>query len=66
MKKTAAALMIALMALPACSYGAMSSHEGKLYVARNDGFLFGALRKIYECTTDGKGNMVCVAIADKP
>ena len=66
MKKTAAALMIALMALPACSYGAISSHEGKLYVARNDGFLFGALRKIYECTTDGKGNMVCVAIADKP
>ena len=66
MKKTAAALMIALMALPACSYGAMSSHEGKLYVARNDMFLFGALRKMYECTTDGKGNMVCVAITDKP
>lgn len=63
-------LLIALMALPVvgtgCSYGAMASHDGKLYVARNDGFLFGALRKMYECTTDGKGNIVCTAMPDKP
>ena len=58
--------MIALMALPACSYGSMASHNGKLYVARNDNFLFGALRKMYECSPDGKGNMVCVQVADKP
>lgn len=68
MRKTAA-LLCALMALPtiACSYGGMVAHpNGKIYVARNDGFLFGALRKIYECTPDGAGNMTCVSAAGKP
>lgn len=65
MKKAAAALMIALMTLPACSYAGMASHEGKLYVARN-GPLFGLLRTIYECTADGNGNMVCTAVEGKP
>lgn len=68
MRKTAALLCV-LVALPAvaCSYGGMVAHSnGKIYVARNDGLLFGALRKIYECTPDGAGNMTCVSAAGKP
>jgi hypothetical protein len=67
--RTKLALMCALMALPAlgCSYGGVAAHSnGKLYVARNDSFLFGALRKMYECSPDGSGNMTCVAVEGKP
>jgi len=63
------ALMCALVALPVigCSYGGVAAHSnGKLYVARNDGFLFGALRNFYECSPDGAGNMTCVAMEGKP
>ncbi len=63
------ALLSALVALPVigCSYGGMTAHSnGKVYVARNDGFLFGALRKMYECTPDGAGNMTCVAMEGRP
>ena len=65
-------LMCALMAAPVlgsvgCSYGGVAAHSnGKLYVARNDGFLFGALRKFYECSPDGNGNMTCVAVDGRP
>ncbi len=68
MRKTAA-LLIALVALPSvgCSYGHMVVHpNGKIYVQRNDNFLFGALRKLYECTPDGGGNVTCVDMAGKP
>ncbi len=67
MRKTAA-LLCALTALPVigCAYGDVTAHDnGKLYVVRQDGFLFGALRKIYECTPDA-GKLTCVAIEGKP
>ncbi|MEM7154759.1 MAG: hypothetical protein AAF799_18055 [Myxococcota bacterium] len=57
------------MALPAagCAYGEMVVHpNGKIYVQRQDAFLFGALRKMYECTPDGAGNVTCVDMAGKP
>jgi hypothetical protein len=57
------------MALPAvgCRYGDMVVHpNGKIYVQRHDNFLFGALRKMYECTPDGAGNVTCVDMAGKP
>ncbi len=68
MRRIFTASFIALMAVGSvgCSYGAIESHNGKLYVARNDGFLFGALRKMYECTPDGAGNMTCVSVEGKP
>lgn len=69
MRKTAAVLFCALMALPtvACSYGQMVVHpNGKIYVQRNDNFLFGALRSMYECTPDGAGNATCVKMAGRP
>lgn len=68
MRKTAA-FLCALVALPAvsCSYGQMVVHpNGKIYVQRQDNFLFGALRKLYECTPDGAGNVTCIDMAGKP
>jgi hypothetical protein len=62
-------LLGALMALPAgaCAYGGIAAHpNGKLYVARQDRFLFGALRKMYECTPDGAGNITCIAMEGRP
>ena len=61
-------LLVAAIALSSpvgCSYGAIEAHEGKLYIARNDHFLFGALRRIYECTPSD-GNMVCVQVRGRP
>jgi len=68
MRKIIITLSLGAMAATSvgCSYGAMASHNGKLYVAKNDGFLMGALRKMYECSPDGGGNMACVELADKP
>jgi hypothetical protein len=38
----------------ACSYGAVAAApDGTIYVARNDGFLYGALRGIYSCKLAG-------------
>jgi hypothetical protein len=38
----------------ACSYaGVAAAPDGTIYVARNDGFLFGALRGIYSCKLSG-------------
>ena len=60
-------LLCALTALPSCMYGDMVVHpNGKIYVQRQDRFLFGALRKMYECTPDGAGNVTCVDMAGKP
>jgi hypothetical protein len=60
-------LVAALMALPACSYGKMVVHpNGKIYVQRQDSFLFGALRKMYECTPDGAGNVTCIQMDGRP
>jgi len=49
---------VAMFAMTACSYAGMASHNGKLYVARNDAFLFGALRGVYACT-DAGGTLQC-------
>jgi hypothetical protein len=67
MRKTFA-LLCALTAFPtACAHGEMVVHpNGKIYVQRHDNFLFGALRKMYECTPDGAGNVTCVDMAGKP
>jgi hypothetical protein len=51
-----------------CSYGDMVVHpkNGKLYIQRNDLFLFGGLRRLYECTPDGKGKVACVRLDGRP
>ena len=68
MRRIATGLLLATMAVSSvvgCSYGAMVAHDGKIYIARNDGFLFGALRKLYECTPSA-GSMACVQVKGKP
>lgn len=63
------AFSVALGALASigCAHGEMVVHpNGKIYVQRHDKFLFGALRKMYECTPDGAGNVTCVDMAGKP
>jgi hypothetical protein len=51
-----------------CTYGDMVVHpkNGKLYIQRRDLFLFGALRKLYECTPDGAGHVACVQLDGRP
>ena len=67
MRKAALVAVFAFMPSMACSYGTMVVHpNGKIYVQRQDHFLFGALRKIYECTPDGGGNVTCISMSGKP
>ena len=67
MRRLFTGMFIAVVAVSSvgCSYGAIASHDGKLYIARNDSFLFGALRKIYECTP-ASGAVTCVEVKGKP
>ena len=61
MKKLFAVALLALSVGSAagCAYGGMAmGSDGTLYVARNDAFLFGALRKIYSCKASG-GTLTC-------
>jgi hypothetical protein len=64
MKKLLAGMLLALsIGSVGCAYGAVAvAQDGTVYVARNDGFLFGALRKIYACKPSGE-TLTCVAVA---
>jgi hypothetical protein len=42
-----------------CSYGGVSASGDKAVVARNDGFLFGILRKVYVCKITDAGVTSC-------
>lgn len=69
MKKITALAFVAMLGLSSvgCNYGGMAAHSnGRLYIARNDGFLFGLLRRIYECTPDGAGNLTCIQVEGRP
>jgi len=67
-------LIVALSALailgsiaPACNYGGMAvAADGRVLVARNDGFLFGMLRSIYICDVGESGLTNCVASSESP
>ena len=54
-----ALLAVLTVATSACMYSGIASHSGKLYVTRNDWFLFGALRQIYICSEALGGKRVC-------
>jgi hypothetical protein len=56
--KRALALVLAAAAiggaLPGCAYGSIATAGDKVVITRQDGFLFGALRKVFVCkVTDG-------------
>ena len=63
MKKLMSVALLAAMATTgACAYGGIAATgDGKAVVARNDGFLFGLLRKVYVCNVTPGGLTGCVA-----
>jgi hypothetical protein len=42
-----------------CMYGGASATGEKAVIARNDGFLFGILRKVYVCKVTDAGLSAC-------
>ena len=53
-KILALGMLVGLMGSLGCSYGGIAvAQNGTVYVARNDSFLFGALRGVYACTPAG-------------
>jgi hypothetical protein len=55
-------LLAALAATSGCSYGGIAKvGKGKVAVLRNDGFLFGALRKAFVCKVGAGGLSQCSA-----
>jgi hypothetical protein len=46
-------------ALAGCAYGGVASAGDKAVVARNDGFLFGLLRKVSVCKVTDAGLTSC-------
>jgi hypothetical protein len=67
MKKVLAAAGLVMLATSTmgCSYGAVAVMGDKVIVARNDGLLFGALRKIYTCTA-GADAWTCTEVKGAP
>ncbi len=54
------ALMASAVSLSACAYGGMATVGGdRIVISRNDGLLFGALRKIYVCQVTESGLSNC-------
>jgi hypothetical protein len=52
--------------LGGCAYGGMTTAGDKVVIARNDLFLFGALRKIFVCKVSDAGVTGCVNSAERP
>ena len=63
MKKSVAFVLAGItlgLALGGCAYGGVSgSGTDKVVIARNDGFLFGILRKVYVCKVADTGVTNC-------
>jgi hypothetical protein len=61
--KNAIVMFLAAAALagatPACSYGMIATVGDKVVIPRNDGFLFGALRKVFVCKVTDAGVANC-------
>lgn len=69
MKKLLKGLLVAgalASTLGGCAYGGMTTVGDKAVIARNDMFLFGALRKVYVCKVTATGVAGCVDSAEKP
>ncbi len=64
--KVVIALVVAVGILGGCSYGGVGVIGDKVIVARNDGLLFGALRKVYVCKMNDAGLTGCVESAEAP
>ena len=70
MKKVMGFVLAAALAAPAlagCSYGQIATTQdgSKVVIPRQDGFLFGALRKVFVCKVTDGGTTAC-AEGDSP
>lgn len=67
--KLSIALVLAASALSpvlsGCSYGSIATAGDKVVITRQDGFLFGILRKVFVCKVTDAGAANC-ASADSP
>jgi len=64
MKKGICALLAvaALAGASGCAYGGVGTvGADKVVIARNDGFLFGILRKVFVCKVSDSGVTACAA-----
>jgi hypothetical protein len=62
MKKTVALLLAAgtlVSVIAGCSYGGVAVVNDKAIIARNDSFLYGALRKVFVCKVADSGVSSC-------
>ena len=62
MKKTLGLLISAVLlsgVVGGCAYGGVATAGDKAVVLRNDGFLFGALRKAFVCKVTDAGLSTC-------
>jgi len=61
LKKSIGLILIALALGTGCAYGgiALNANGDRAVVARNDGFLFGLLRKVVVCRVDDSGLSQC-------
>ncbi len=50
---------IAATTFGGCAYGGVAASGDKAVIARNDGFLFGILRKVYVCKISDAGVTAC-------
>lgn len=50
---------IAATSLGGCAYGGVAASGDKAVIARNDGFLFGILRKVFVCKISDAGVTAC-------
>lgn len=50
---------IAASTLGGCAYAGVAASGDKAVIARNDGFLFGILRKVYVCKISDSGVTAC-------
>ncbi|MBL8611447.1 MAG: hypothetical protein JNL38_29150 [Myxococcales bacterium] len=62
MKKTVALLLAAgtlVSVVAGCAYGGVAVVNDKAIIARNDAFLYGALRKVFVCKVADSGVSAC-------
>ena len=62
---TTFAILTLAAAANGCAYGGVGTVGDKAVVARNDGFLFGILRKVFVCKV-GDGGLTACQAADAP
>jgi len=61
MKKMLLVMAVAAATMSGCAYGGVAASGNTVVVTRNDGFLFGLLRKVYVCQITPTGLTQCSA-----